>query len=441
MRNILNNNSNTREDSSTNEGIINAAEILQYAADNGIINLQCIQQQIEMENRRKILKLHPYNLKFNKKKGRWYTRFKVNGEVIQRNRKTKEELEDLIVSFYENGESFDDSNQVEKYTFAQAHSRWLKVQEEYGKEPNSIYRYEYDWKRYFAETEFSKKDISLITSRDIETFMIHQIETLRLKRQAGVTLLGYITGVFYTAVIDRRIPKNDNPCDYVDKKRFDKFYNKSRKPQEQRVLSQEEIARLIDKLNEDVKNNPRCLMPYGVRLALLTGMRTGEICGLRWSNVSGDSIVISESEKYNQLAGKYYMSETKTGKERTLPLTEELNHLLDDLRNLQKEYGITEDFVISIGDGKLRTKSLSDYMVRISHKLDFNVSKNIHTIRRTFNSYMRQSGTTAIMAGSIIGNSADVNNNHYTYDICDLETKCRLVTDIEDRMLATGTFC
>lgn len=438
MRNILND--NTREDISTIGGMINATEILQYAADNGIIDMQCLQQQIEMDKRKKILLAHPYELVFNEKKGRWYTRFKVDGKVIQRNRKTREQLEELVVGFYENGGVFETRSEIEMYTFAQAHDRWLEVQREYGKEPNSIYRYEYDWKRYFAGTDFSDKDITLITSRDIETFVIHQIKKLNLKRQAGVTLLGYISGVFYTAVIDRIIPKNDNPCDYVDKKRFDKFYNKKRKPQEQRILSQEEILRLINKLNSDVQRDPKCLMPYGVRLALLTGMRTGEICGLRWSSVTDDAIIIRESEKYNQLTGEYYMSETKTGKERTLPMTEELSHFLDDMRQLQKEYGKTDDYVISTEGGKLRTKSLSDYMVRISHKLDFSVSKNIHTIRRTFNSYMRQTGTTAIMAGSIIGNSADVNNNHYTYDIYDLDTKLKLVSEIEDKMLAAGSF-
>jgi hypothetical protein len=101
---------------------------------------------------------------------------------------------------------------------------------------------------------------------------------------------------------------------------------------------------------------------------------------------------------------------------------------------------ITDDFVISTGTGKLRTNSLSNYMLRLSHKLNFSVTKNIHTIRRTFNSYMRQSGTNAIMAGSIIGNSAEVNDNHYTYDICDMTTKNQLVTDIEKKMLTNCSF-
>ena len=41
---------------------------------------------------------------------------------------------------------------------------------------------------------------------------------------------------------------------------------------------------------------------------------------------------------------------------------------------------------------------------------------------------------------SIIGNLAEVNDNHYTYDICDMTTKNQLVTDIEKKMLTNCSF-
>lgn len=103
----------------------NDNDVLQYAIDNGIIDLQYIQQQIDMNKRRKILEAHPYGLIYNEKKGRWYTRFKDDNGVIQRNRATKEELEDLVIEFYENGETFEKKDEI--YTFSQAHDRWLEV--------------------------------------------------------------------------------------------------------------------------------------------------------------------------------------------------------------------------------------------------------------------------------------------------------------------------
>ena len=416
----------------------NKSDVLQYAIDNGIIDLRYIQQQIDMDKRKKILSAHPYKLVYNEKKGRWYTRFKGENGIIQRNRPTRNELEDLVVEFYENGESFE--KKIDTYTFAEAHDRWMEVQEEYGKNPNTLYKHESDWRRFFSGTKFAKMNILTMTPHDIEVFMLDKIKTMNLKRQAGVDLFGCINGVFYSAVMDRRIPKDENPCDLVDKKRFNRFYNKERKPQSQRTLSFEEIERLIERLNHDVTERPTSLSPYGVRLSLLTGMRSGEICGLRWSNVTDDAIIICESEKYNQLAKEYYISDTKTEKDRTMPITEGLRLFLDDMKKLQEQYGATEDFVISTSAGKLHTRNLSDYMIKASKKLGFEISKNIHAIRRTFNSYLREGGTSALLAGSIIGNTAEVNENHYTYDICDIDTKNKLVSDVENKMLANLKF-
>lgn len=420
----------------------NKDELLQYAIDNGIIDLQNVQQQIEMKKRQKILNAHPYDIVYNEKRGRWFTRFKVDGVLTQRHRGSREELESLIVEFYLNGEKFDDSKSDEENAipFQKAHDRWEQVQEEYGKEPNTLYRYHSDWNRFFLGTEFAKKNILTMTSYDIESFMINTIKEKRLKRQAGIDLFGYIKGVFYTAVIDRVIPKDENPCDLVDKKRFRKYYNRDKKSIDERTLSISEIQKLVERLNKDVTERPTCLSPYGVRLALLTGMRSGEICGLRWSHISDCDILICESEKYNQRTKTYYNSDTKTEKDRTMPITKELKDFFDDMKKLQERYGSTEDFVISVGKKKLHTRNLSDYMIKASKKLGFNVSKNIHAIRRTFNSYLRQDGTSAILAGSIIGNTAAVNDKHYTYDICDLDTKHKLVAGVENKMLANCKF-
>lgn len=397
-----------------------------------------------MTKRQKILEKHPYKITYNEKRKRWYTRFDYGDKKdVQRNRKTKKEIEDLIVEFYESGEvlegrkSKDDEPEEPKFTFSKAYDRWYDIQvNEYCKNDNTIYKYEHDWKRFFQGTEFVQKEFLKINSKDIETFIIERIVTLNLKQRAVSTLYGIISGVYYTAVMDRLIDRNDNPCDYVDRKKFYRYYNRKYKTQDQRIYSKEELRKLIKRLDDDVEEKPKRLFPYGVRLSLLTGMRRGEICGLRWKNVLKDRIVICESEKYNQLRGEYYQSDTKTGKIRSIPITPEIQEFLNDMRNLQAKYGSTEDFVISTAAEKLRTNNLSNYLVRTSHQLGFDSVKNIHAIRRTFNSHMRQSGTTATIAGSIIGNSAEVNDTHYTYDICDIDTKKKLVADTEKRMLS-----
>ena len=409
---------------------------LQYLDEDDILALQCIRDRIKMNKRKKILKDHPYKPKYNKKKGRWYTRFKTDdGEIIQRSRKDESEIEDLIVEFYTNGFDGIDEDSADTYTFTKAHDRWMEAQREYGKSNNSIRRYETDWTRFFSDNKFKDMDLFKITPRDIEVFMINNIKRYNLKRRSSDSLYACVSGVFYNAVMDRILDAHDNPCVYVDKKKFIKFYNTDDKTPEERTISPEELFKLISQVDADVERKPSYIYPYGVRLALLTGMRVGEIAGLRWSHVYDNYIKICESEKYDVVEKRYFQSKTKNSKIRTVPITDHIRGFLDTMRDLQSRYGIVDDFVLSFENQKLRCKNLTAYMNHKCNQIKFNSHKSIHAIRRTFNSYLRFDGVSATEAGSIIGNTPKVNDNHYTYDIQSIEAKKEYVTNAELRMI------
>ena len=70
-----------------------------------------------------------------------------------------------------------------------------------------------------------------------------------------------------------------------------------------------------------------------------------------------------------------------------------------------------------------------------SRQLGFKNSKSIHSIRRTLNSYLREDGASAAIAGSVIGNTPEVNDNHYTYDVGDMLSKQRLVESATSKIL------
>lgn len=384
-----------------------------------------------MSKKSQILKKHPYAITFNEKNERWYTRFNSGDKIIQRNRKTRQELEECIIEFYTNGLP----SQEDIYTFSDAHDRWMEAQKEYGKSNNSIRRYESDWRRFFANTDFAAKDIKVITPKDIEVFMIDNIRKFNLKRRGSDGLYSCINGVFYNAVMDKIIPKDENPCIFVDKKKFVRFYNTEDKTLEERTLSREELDVLIERVDADINNNETYIYPYGVKLSLLTGMRVGEIAGLRWSHVRNNSIVICESEKYDVVEKRYLQDRTKNSKIRSIPITDHLRQFLDMMKSLQNKYGMVEDFVLSFNNQKLRCKNLTAYMNHKSEQIKFENHKSIYHIRRTFNSYLRIDGASATEAGGILGNTPKVNDMHYTYDIQDMERKMSYVSNAEQKMV------
>lgn len=146
---------------------------------------------------------------------------------------------------------------------------------------------------------FKGRKVGEITSADIQRFY-NEIQA----RASASTANRYLTllcslfnkakawGHFY----------GDNPCSMV---------KKQREPNHRlRFLSKEEIKALYENAE------PR-LRPFLVA-ALHTGMRKGELLGLRWENVSLDRATI-------------YILEAKSGKPREIPITGQLSKTLESL--------------------------------------------------------------------------------------------------------------
>ena len=71
-----------------------------------------------------------------------------------------------------------------------------------------------------------------------------------------------------------------------------------------------------------------------------------------------------------------------------------------------------------------------------SEQIKFKDHKSIHAIRRTFNSYLRLDGVSAVEAGNLIGNTPKVNDIHYTYDIQENDRKKAYMEKAEKRMIS-----
>ncbi len=59
---------------------------------------------------------------------------------------------------------------------------------------------------------------------------------------------------------------------------------------------------------------------YAIELAIYTGMRIGELTGLKWEDIVEDKyILIRRSEKYDRTEKRYYIADTKTYKTTNIP--------------------------------------------------------------------------------------------------------------------------
>ena len=76
------------------------AELLKFAIENGMIDTALVQEKIEMQKRKEILDKHPYSIwQGNDEKWRTYLPDEEKGRVLKK-RKSKNEIEDVIIEFY-----------------------------------------------------------------------------------------------------------------------------------------------------------------------------------------------------------------------------------------------------------------------------------------------------------------------------------------------------
>ncbi len=66
---------------------------------------------------------------------------------------------------------------------------------------------------------------------------------------------------------------------------------------------------------------------------LLTGMRIGEVIGLKWDKIDFEKGVITVAESRSRLGTGYVQKETKTGQIRKIPINERMREILAEQRN------------------------------------------------------------------------------------------------------------
>ena len=229
---------------------------------------------------------------------------------------------------------------------------------------------------------------------DITTDMIQKFLTDRqhLARNTLHTMLVLISEILDSAVEDGIITRN--PA--VSKRVFIPSEKKTRR----KALTLEEVQDIIRQLckTEDLKD--RRLLA----LMLFTGMRRGEILGLRWEDIDFAKDTISVSRAVSYTSNQPILSSTKTKNGvRTIPLNPQLKELLKPIE--------TEGFVI--GGDKPITKMVYIRLFRnISNSFDLH-GATAHVFRHSYLSLLNQAGVDPKTIQAIGGHG----NFLMTYDL------------------------
>ena len=426
-----------------------AAALLRFAAESGYDDIiERMRQDIYMRQRRTILKDHKFaitKMTEHRKTGD-ITRYRTylpdengrRGKAIAKG--SREALEDALVDFYRK------QDKVNTPTFGDVYAKWVEYHHKLNNSSgNTIDKYKCDYVRFIQGRPIESTPITDIRDTDLEDYFLDAITTYKCRSgETGLEfkpfgkLYGYFEGVFKYAFKHRMI--ESNPMWYLDKKDFRNACKaRSVKTAETELIPDDVFNRILEQLYKDIEKHPTNFTFHAVEFAAKTAMRVGEVATLKWSDINYEEgyVEISRSDKYNKVRNdegkiieRYWtVAETKTRKKRRFPIDDCILTSLNRIRKAQLSSGLASEWIFPHPEyGWTHSHMISACLKNKCQQIGLDRSYGIHAFRKTLNSDLRNDNVSAKICSSMIGNTPEVNDNYYYYDISDMDQKRNYVS-------------
>ena len=300
---------------------------------------------------------------------RWTDRKKERHTIYAKTLAELRRKEDEVIK-----DQLDGMRTMEKNSLNDLYRIWCDVKR--GLKDNTMQNYKYMYKAYVEDT-LGRKSVTKIKKSDIRAFYNKLVDEEGLRPNTLDTIQNVIHQVFDIAVEDMYI--RANPADKaLSELKRERGYDKRKR----KALTLDEQNALLDYLGR----NHRYKRWYSVVAFMLgTGMRVGEVTGLRWVDVDMERglIDINHTLVYYDHGNRHCAYEVNTTK------TEASNRVIPMLKMARKAIMIEKEYQMMAG---IRCqKSISGYtdfvfLNRFGEPLNNNViNKALKRVIRDFN--------------------------------------------------------
>ena len=274
---------------------------------------------------------------------------------------------------------------IRQITVKELSREWLLVNRSRLKR-SSIQRYEGFLKNHI---ELILGDVNVLY---LTTVTIHQFTQNRLEVGLSPQSVNAILTVLH-AILKYGHQQHQLPMPEI-------IYLSSEK-KEMRVLSTEEQSRLVAYLMKDMD-----ICKLGVLVALYTGLRIGELCALRWTDIDADSMTVRQTmqrlQKRDGAGTELVVGSPKTKTSlRTIPLPSFLKELIEPFRKADLAGG----YFLSAYANEVIEPRIMQY--RFGRYLkDAGIEKaNFHALRHTFATRCVECGFEIKSLSEILGHA------------------------------------
>jgi integrase len=393
-------------------------DILRFIINNGMINLSDVQNGVEAMKRTELLEKHPYKI-WQGKDGEWYTKLVAeDGSKRLRHRKTKNELENVII---EHVKQIEDCPKIETVFY-----EWMDPRLERGEIEKSTYsRYERDFFRYFTRIKDCK--LQSVTELELEDFIKRTIQEQALTRKAFSNMRTLIYGIFRYA--KKRKLVNFSIKEVMDDIEFSKNeFQKIHHEDNEQVFMLDEEAKMIEYLE-----NNQDLINLGLLLLFKTGLRIGEMTSLYKADVKENLIHVSKTETiYRDKGGEMHYDikdfpKTEAGI-RDVIVPDNCKWILDKIRRLCP-FG---QFVFMQDNNRIRSYVFRARLYANCKKLSI-VVKSPHKVRKTYGSKLYDSKEIpeSFMMEQMGHTDISCLKKHYYYNRMNEKEKCNILNQVK----------
>ncbi len=268
---------------------------------------------------------------------------------------------------------------------------WLKDKKNYIKESTHA-NYSTIIHSYIAPT-FENKQLVEITEQLI------QRTTLDWIRSGGLSC----STVKNIVMIIKSSLRSAQKADLIAPQMIDILYPKNYKNVIPRILTKTDQAKLVQNAYLDL--SPRSA---GILLALSTGMRIGELCGLKWSDVNFANQTVSVQRTIQRIYDprakirtRIVIGEPKTmSSRRTVPLSTTILPILHRLKSYQDN-----DYLLTGTSMFVEPRTYREFFNTLLRKS--NVEHiSFHSLRHTFATRLIENGADYKTVSTILGHSS-----------------------------------
>lgn len=353
-----------------------------------------LQEDIEMTERQKYLKMHPYTIG-QTSDGRWYTRIQDSntGKTKTLIKKNRIDLETYLVNIYKTPEV----NPTLYDLFTQANNKKLEREQI---QKNTYCRYIEMYHRYIGS--FGEKHIQELTMDDFVQFIEDAFYKKHLDKKAYEKLRSILNMILKEAYKNRLIDytlEQITICLDISKKDI----SRHKKPDTPQVYTQEEQQKIKQfcETSDDIRDK-------GILLELSCGFRQGELVALTWENYKRDYITVNALErKERDENGKYhFFVEANAGKTansiRMIPLSPLAKRTLESLR--ERAESIQGYIFVYPNGNRIQAQVIYKRLKRVCKKLGIEY-KSPHKLRKTFVSECINSNMPLQTVQRVVGHS------------------------------------